>query len=51
MKRWFGIRHVRYFYLAWSFNRFIQRGRDAGLAWFAAESDLQYLADVWSGKK
>ena len=51
MKRWFLIRHVRYFVLSWRFNQFIRRGQDIGLAWIPQESDLQFLNDVWSGKQ
>ena len=51
MKRWFGIRHVRYFYLSWKLNRFIYRCREHGIGLFAQESDLKYLEDVWSGKR
>jgi hypothetical protein len=51
MKRWFGIRHVRYFYLSWRLNRLIEFGRNHDLWFFAQESDLQFLEDVWSGKR
>jgi hypothetical protein len=51
MKRWFGIRHVRYFYLSWRLTHFIAFGRNRGLWLCAQESDLQFLDDVWSGKR
>lgn len=51
MKRWFGIRHVRYFWLAWRFSRFLRRCQEVGIGFFAQESDLKYLDDVWLGKK
>ena len=51
MKRWFIIRHIRWMWLLTKFNAHIQRMQDAGLGWIPAQSDIEYLEDVWKGKR
>lgn len=47
MKRWPIIRHVRYFIIAYHFNRWwFEFGRHHWLV--PNESDLKYLDDVWN---
>lgn len=49
MKRWPGIRHLRWLYHA----RQLQKWHDLWVPWYAlhlAESDLAYLDAIWEGK-
>jgi hypothetical protein len=49
MKRLWGIRHIRYYYLAWQCDRW---WRDTG-RWYwliPNERDIAFLEDVWQGK-
>lgn len=50
MKRWFGIRHVRWLWLAWKLEQHCQRCARLGLGFFPQESDLDYLDKVWKGQ-
>lgn len=51
MHKLWGIRHIRYWYLSYKLNCHIRMCREYGLGFFAQESDLQYLDDIWSGNK
>lgn len=43
------IRHVRWFYLSWSFGHWWDKvGRHLGC--FPNEADMKFLDDVWEGK-
>lgn len=49
MKRWPGIRHVRYFVLRSRFNMWwLSIGHMLGA--FPNPRDVQFMDDVWSGK-
>lgn len=49
MKKLWGIRHVRYFFLAWEFERWWDRlGRHLGAV--PNQSDLEFLEKVWRGE-
>lgn len=50
MKRWFIIRHIRYFFLLILLNIHLHRMRSIGFGFFANRSDLDYLDKVWEGK-
>lgn len=49
MKRWWGIRHLRYFYLSWSFWHWWE---ETGylLGAFPNPRDLEYLDAIWRGE-
>ena len=50
MKRLFGIRHIRYFYLHYRALRWARKWGDMGLGLgYPNESDLKYLDAVWRG--
>lgn len=49
MKRWWGIRHIRWVWLMLEFNAHMARCRALGLGLFPQQSDLDYLDDVWHG--
>lgn len=51
MKKLWGIRHIRYFYLTLKLSMWISHCQRLGLGFFAQESDIEYLNDVWIGKK
>ena len=51
MKRFPIIRHVRFFYLRWRLERWVDYCRDVGVGVFAQESDWTYLQEVWEGKR
>lgn len=44
------IRHVRYFWHAFWFSRFLRQCQRSGLGWFPQESDVQHLQDIWDGR-
>jgi len=44
------IRHIRYFWNAYWLSRWVAYYQQLGLGFFAQESDLQFLQDVWDGK-
>lgn len=49
VKRWPIIRHVRWFFLAWGFERWWQDyGRHLGAV--PNQSDLRFLEAVWEGR-
>ena len=50
MKRWWGIRHIRYALLGWKLDRFVARCRATGMGFGPSRADLDYLADVWAGR-
>lgn len=50
MKRWWGIRHVRFVYWRYRALSFLDECRSAGLGFFLQPSDEQYLRDIWDGK-
>lgn len=49
MKRLWGIRHVRYFILAWRLDRHVRMCASIGLGFHASDSDLHCLDAVWRG--
>lgn len=49
MKRLWGIRHVRWLWLAHALDRHVRRCQELGLGWFASAEDLNYLEQVWNG--
>ena len=49
MKKLWGIRHVRWLYLSWMFQRYLRRRQSMGMSWFAQQIDLDFLDRVWSG--
>lgn len=51
MKRLWGIRHIRWFFLHYGLNRHIDRCRSMGLGYFAQQSDIDYLDAVLRGEK
>lgn len=52
MKRWWGIRHVRYFYLTWQAIRWAQMWGQIGVGLgHVNEGDLRYLDAVWRGER
>jgi hypothetical protein len=49
MKKFWGVRHVRYWYCCFRYNRWWHRvGRHHWL--IPAQEDLEYLRNVWEGK-
>ena len=50
MRRWYGIRHVRWFIAAWRLNRHLGRMRSVGLGVFASQSDIAYLDAIREGR-
>jgi hypothetical protein len=49
-KQWFLIRHIRYFFLCWRFNRWWNSiGRYLGMV--PNQADLDRLKKVWEGTK
>lgn len=50
MKRLWGIRHVRYFYLSYKFYAYLAWCQKVGIGMFPQESDLEYLKGVWDGR-
>jgi hypothetical protein len=51
MKRLWGIRHVRYFYLSYKFYAYLAWCQKVGIGMFPQESDLEYLKGVWDGTR
>ena len=51
MKRWPLIRHVRYFFKKLALARHVARSAKQGYLPLAQKHDLDYLRDVWQGKK
>jgi hypothetical protein len=51
MKKWPIIRHLRYFFLSASLARHVRRYSKQGYLPLAQKHDLDYLRDVWQGKK
>ena len=49
MKRLWGIRHVRWLWLAHALDWHVRRCQELGLGICASQSDLDYLERVWSG--
>lgn len=47
MKRWAIIRHVRYFYHVWKFNRWWKTARYTFIV--PNKMDLEYLDGIWEG--
>lgn len=52
MKRWVGVRHVRYFWLRMRVERWALQCYRLGLAGFPVpnESDIRHLQLIWDGK-
>jgi hypothetical protein len=48
MKRWVGIRHVRYLYHAWLLARWAALWEPHG--YLVQPSDYDYLSAIWEGK-
>lgn len=49
IKRWWGIRHVRYYIAAYQFNQWWNNfGRTFWLA--PNDKDIQHLRDIWEGR-
>lgn len=51
MKKWFLIRHIRWIICQIKLARHVDECRRLGLGYFAQDSDIKYLEDVWKGKK
>ena len=50
MKRLPIIRHIRYFWHSFWLCRWLDYCRRHGLGFFAQQSDLDFLQDVWEGR-
>ena len=50
MKRWWGIRHIRYWWLGYKVDRFVAKCRRYGLGIAISPPDADHLADVWAGR-
>jgi hypothetical protein len=50
IKRLWGIRHIRYFWLVYRLNSHLDQCARLGLGYFPQQSDLDYLEGVWEGK-
>lgn len=48
-KKWPIIRHIRYFYWAWKFDRYWQNYKHVFLV--PNDGDMQYLDAIWRGEK
>lgn len=51
VKRLWGIRHIRWYYLCVRLNFFLQRWASMGFLPVANEHDIKFLDDVWAGKR
>lgn len=51
MKRWWGIRHIRYLYHSYQIQRWARMWGQIGigLGW-ANPSDIEYLDKIWKGE-
>lgn len=49
-KYMFGVRHIRFFYLAHKLNKYIKLCSRMGLGFFPQESDLLHLQKIWEGR-
>lgn len=50
LKKVWGVRHIRWFYLSWRLYSHIRHCRSWGLGYFAQPADLEYLERVWRGE-
>jgi hypothetical protein len=50
LRRWWGIRHVRWFCLSVMFAFYVDWCQRKGLGIFPNESDLEFLDGVWKGE-
>lgn len=51
MKRWWGIRHIRFFWLSYHVHLHAQRWAQLGIGLgIPNESDFKYLDAVWRGE-
>jgi len=50
MKRWFIIRHIRYFYLLYQVNRHYELWAKFGMLPINADKDYDVLDKVWNGE-
>lgn len=52
MKRWWGIRHVRYGYLKWRVIAWAQQMASIGIGLGGVnQSDIDYLNAIWRGDR
>lgn len=51
MKRLFGIRHVRWFFLSTLLLMHLRRCQEMDVGLIAHDSDLKFLDDVWNGTR
>lgn len=52
MKRWWGIRHIRWFYLSWRVHKFAWECAQIGLGLgIPNDSDYRVLDAIWRGER
>jgi hypothetical protein len=49
IKKLWGVRHIRWWWMAVRLNLHLARCRSVGLGFFANEADISYLDAVWRG--
>ena len=50
MKRWWGIRHLRWFYWNIRVINHVERCKKVGLGYWMSPSDVATLDAIWEGK-
>ena len=51
MKRWWGIRHIRWLYGCYQLSRWVARCQNIGLGFSASQSDIRRLDAILKGDR
>tara|TARA_R110000772_G_scaffold252889_2_gene368424 strand:- start:438 stop:593 length:156 start_codon:yes stop_codon:yes gene_type:complete len=51
MKKLWGLRHIRYFYLRYKLNKFLDEWMSVGGLPIASKADIDYLDAIWKGEE